>query len=267
MDQRAVKILLDTYWTPAGWKPDRDRRISPDDFRYARSRGVMFDNVRIDHDEMLARLGHAVARLDRRRVADAFLASLSSRRLDLRSALGSFAVFEHLPMHAPVDGTRCATCGLYWQSSEAADLNVLNFERHKWAGVRHDQPLYALLDLELFLREPAMLPSSEDVRIFRELVSAIEAAAPTVTASMLHKCFTGVFKGNKAERDVIVAILGFCGVLETRDHPGYSRRFVPYHERALPGRRFVDMPYPACWWHREAGLRVEALHEYFGHVL
>ena len=267
MDQRALKILFDTYWSPAGWKPDRDRRISSDDFRYAKSKGVMFDMARIDHDETLVRLRRAVAKLNRRRVADAFLASLSSRRLDLRSALGSFAVFEHLPVHAPAGGTQCATCGLYWRSSEAVDLNVFNFERHKWAGVRHDQPLYAALDLELFLAEPATHPSSEDIRIFREMIAALETAAPTVTAGTLHKCFTGVLKGNKAERDVVVAILGFCGVLETQDHPGFSRSFIPYQERTLPNRRFVDMAYPACWWHREAGLRAEALHDYFGHVL
>jgi hypothetical protein len=47
-------------------------------------------------------------------VGEAFLASLTSRRLDLRSALGSYAVARLLPEHSltpvPYDGSR-AICG------------------------------------------------------------------------------------------------------------------------------------------------------------
>jgi hypothetical protein len=63
-------------------------------------------------------------------VGEAFLASLSSRRLDLRSALGSYAVARFLAEHAYEDSGhgRCATCGQY-EETEPEDLNVLSFER------------------------------------------------------------------------------------------------------------------------------------------
>src|SRR4051794_33003022 len=89
-DRRAAKILFDTYWTPTGW---RDGRSTPaDDFEYAKRAGVMFDGERLSHDKIVERALLAVRNADRESVADAFVGSLSSRRMELRSALGSFPV-------------------------------------------------------------------------------------------------------------------------------------------------------------------------------
>jgi len=151
MDDRAVKTLFDTYWSPRAWKPDALRATSPDDFAYAKSKRVMFDPAHLDHGQAVEHVLGAFGRLDRRKVADGFVASLSTRRLDWRSALGSYAVFQHLASHKPqIEGRRCMVCGLYL-NEKAVDLNVLNFERLKWGGVRHDHLEYAALDLGLFL--------------------------------------------------------------------------------------------------------------------
>ena len=64
----------------------------------------------------------------------------ASRRVEIRSALGSFAVLQHFPMHAaPGQREACPVCGDYNRPADEEDLNVLNFERFKWGGVRHDQ--------------------------------------------------------------------------------------------------------------------------------
>ena len=68
-------------------------------------------------------------------------------------------------------------------------------------------------------------------------------------------------------REVLIGILGLCGVLETSEHRGYMTRFVPWSERELPARRFIDMHYPACWWTRADGVNGEAVQYWFGHVL
>src|SRR5438067_428969 len=96
-DPRALKILFDAYWKSTGW---RDRReVRSDDFFYAKQAGVMFDDVPRSHDEIIKRARTAVQDVDRQSVADAFLVSLTCRRLDLRSALGSFAVLRNFPDH------------------------------------------------------------------------------------------------------------------------------------------------------------------------
>jgi hypothetical protein len=93
MDQRAKKILIDTFWSPTGWKDKKDFVTVKEDFEYAKSKGLMFDPEPIDHSEIIHKLQESLHLIDKRSVANAFLASLSSRRLDWRSALGSYAVF------------------------------------------------------------------------------------------------------------------------------------------------------------------------------
>lgn len=266
MDKRALKILLNTYWTAAGWKPAKQRNSPPEDFIYAKSKGLMFDPVTLDHTQALNRLSTCIKRLNRRIVANGFLASLSTRRLDWRSALGSYAVFQHMADHEPIGNEiRCNVCGHYLKDP-VQDLNVLNFERLKWGGIRHDHVVYAALDLRLFLEELPPSPNDEDIQIFRNIVSSITKSQHVGSAG-LHAHFAKDLKSNKAERDVLIAILGFCGILGTVEHPGYTERFVPATERDLPDRHFVDMPYPACWWRSDIGINQPNLNEYFGHVL
>jgi hypothetical protein len=268
VDRRALKVLFDTYWTSAGWRHEKSPSTPAADFEYAKQAGVMFDPIRVSHDDIVKRAIRAVRGVKRQAVADAFVASLSSRRLDLRSALGSFAVFQHFAKHsAPGDDEPCPLCGVYGGRAEQEDLNVLNFERFKWGGVRHDQPLYASMDLQLFRKLPHVNPTPAEVRVFNGVVKAIEAAPARTSSAVLQKHFAKAFKSSKAERDVVVGILGYCGILATAEHPGYMHRFVPCSGRELPERRFVDMAYPACWWQRLDGVNREALAYWFGHLL
>jgi hypothetical protein len=267
MDKRALKILFDTFWSKNGWKPEHLRRASPEAFEYAKSKGLMFEPITVNHKCIVDELSTSIAKLSRRCVADAFLASLSTHRLDWRSALGSFAVFQHMLRHEalPLKG-RCRVCGLYL-SHPTQDLNVLNFERWKWGGVRHDKIDYAVFDLKGFLANKPPTPNQNDVLIFRRIVKAMASVPSETTSAALHASFQRLIKSNKTERDVIISILGFCGILAPPEHPGFSDSFISPGERALPARRFVDMPYPACWWRGCHGLIEAKLNEYFGHVL
>jgi hypothetical protein len=267
-DRHALKVLFDTYWTSTGWRDARLRSTPPEDFEYAKRAGVMFDPVLLSHSDIVSRATAAVRQVERRAVADAFVVSLSSRRLELRSALGSFAVLQHFPQHtAPSQPGACPVCGEYNREAAYEDLNALNFERIKWGGVRHDQPLYASMDLQLFQELPRVAPTTADLVIFKNVLKAIEAAPPKTSSAALEKHLAKTFKSSKADRDVAVGILGLCGILATADHPGYTHRFVAWSEREQPGRRFVDMAYPACWWERSDGINREALSYWFGPVL
>lgn len=267
LDKRAAKILRDTYWSPAGWRREHDRTISASDFEYARSQGLMFDPVVMDHGQAILQLRTLIAALDRRVVVDAFLASLSTRRLDWRSALGSYAVFQHLNEHRYEGvGHRCRTCGLY-DGDPVHDFNVLNFERLKWGGVRHESVVYAVMDLGLFNEMHVRSPTSDDLSIFRSIVEAIRKADVKTTAAALQARLPESLRSNKNERDILVSILGFCDVLADQAHPGFSDAFIPVDQRRLPDRHFVDMAYPACWWNRGVGINEARLEEYFGHAL
>jgi len=267
VDKRAAQILHDMFWSHKGWRPESERAVSAGDFEYAKARGVMFDPVHMDHAQAISVIRELMERLDRRTVVNAFLSSLSTRRLDWRSVLGSYSVFQHLPAHEPQGATGCCElCGFYLDEKEH-DFNVLNFERTKWGGVRHAQLAYAIMDLSLFLRGPAPTPTNSDINIFQAMIEAIRSAGTDVTAATLHFLLPKSLKSNKAERDVIVSILGFCDVLACTPHPGFSDAFIPASGRHLPPRRFVDMAYPACWWRGDMGINEPKMKEYFGHML
>ena len=215
MDKRALQILFQTYWSPAGWRDEHQRAAAPEDFRYAKQAGVMFDPIGLTHDRVVRWLLEVRAKIHVSEVADAFLASLTTRRLDLRSALGSYAVIRHFPDHVHGGGREaCSICGGYNpRGAETEDLNILNFERLKWGGVRHAQAVYAAFDLERFLASERPEPTEQDKVILRSILDTIEGVGAEVTSPQLQGRLSGLFKSNKAEREVVLNILGFCGIL------------------------------------------------------
>lgn len=226
-------------------------------------RGLMFAEPReLDHDGWVSAARSAASNCDAGEVAESFLASLTSRRLDLRSALASYVFARHLPQHEYVTGSTglCLVCGLPQSSSQ--DLNVLNFERHKWGGVRRDDVRYVALDLEQFARAPKLDATAEDralaAHLFEVLGNLTEQDSATTAVARLVKV-----KGNKAEREVLLDILGICGVLSVDGHSGYRHGYVAYEDREVPSRRFVDRAYPVCWWTGRDGVDAGAVGDYF----
>ena len=96
-DQKGYKILQDTYWSSAGWR--KEPQVSKEDFAYAKEAGFMFDPVKLSHNQSIEWLQEAFSKVERQKVTSAFLASLRTRRLDWRSALGSYALARHFPKH------------------------------------------------------------------------------------------------------------------------------------------------------------------------
>lgn len=261
----ALRILADTYWTSEGWRRDPAWPI-PELLQVAVAAGVMVDSPRTeDHDSWVAAARAAVAPLSALDVGEAFLASLTSRRLGLRSALGSYAVARFLPDHrfeAVDHDYRCQTCGLSdeRETTDARGLNGLNFERFKWGGVRRDGIEYVAFDLEQFAVAPRLRPTRADVGLGQELVDQLRRlpAGTTAARAVTH---LKMIKGNKDERQVLVGLLGVCGILRTAERPGYATAFVRCCERKLPGRG-SEQEYPVCWWKAADGVNAEALREF-----
>jgi hypothetical protein len=105
----------------------------------------MFDPVSLSHDELIAAIVRLRNRVEPEKATRAFLGSLSTRQLHWRSSLASTAFANTISSHAyeakACGGTvthtsyRCGVCGGS-ETYQDIDLNVLNFERIKWGGVR-----------------------------------------------------------------------------------------------------------------------------------
>ncbi|QGS68751.1 hypothetical protein CV093_10520 [Oceanobacillus sp. 143] len=131
VDKKAVKILFKRYWSSAGWT---NTHLRKEELEYAKEAGIMFEPIELSHDEIIHNVNELVNIIDLNEISEQFIASLSTRRLDLRSALGSYIVGKHLLEHTFIGtGNYCIYCGSSSNTKERQDLNVLNFERFKWA--------------------------------------------------------------------------------------------------------------------------------------
>lgn len=74
---------------------------------------------------------------------------------------------------------------------------------------------------------------------------------------------SGALKSNAQERRVLIEILALCGVLQSRQVPGYLERFVPVSERVHTGQHLNDWRYPAIWWRGVDGIDEAAVALYF----
>jgi hypothetical protein len=267
-DPRALKILFDTYWSPRGWKQPAE--TSPEDFAFARAAGVMFDPLRRAHDQLVTEAIELRTNHSLDSVTSAFVASLSSHRLDWRSALGSWSLLAHLRPHPFVEhpgSASCACCGL--AREQDVDPNVLSFERFKWGGVRHLDVSYAVFDLSRLAAEPAAAPSAEDVDVLRSLLDALRSAPRTESASKLVGRLTKAKlpHGSKDERSTLVDLLGIAGVLRVPDRLGFLARFTSHDERELPSHHFVDRAFPGFWWRGADGIDEAQVVDLFGRHL
>jgi len=233
-----------------------------EDFAYAKWAGVMFDPVVLSHDRVVERALKAVSVIEPRQVANAFLASLTTRRLDLRSALGTYAIGRHLQPHDFSGVGACGICGAF-DSSEPLDLNVLNFERLKWGGVRHSSPAYIALDLELFAKTKILPYCSDDAGALLQVLDRADSLPDSSRARDFEKAIGGLFKSNKHEREILLQILGYAGVLAPAAHPGFLREFIPAHARELPPASKIDWQYPFAWWRGSDAYDREAATEWF----
>jgi hypothetical protein len=261
LDKRSLKILTDMFWSTSGWK--RDRSVKPDDFAYAKSHGVMFDPITLSHDQAVDAAVGVVSVTTREAVVRAFVSSLGSRRLDLRSAMGSYAVGRHLRVHRMMPSRGSPQCGFCGGYEWAEEPNVLNFERIKWGGVRHAHPRYIALDLQLFAVQEPAVPTKNDYSILRAILGAARSLAPSARLGDLEKAVSKLLPSNSPERRTLIGILGYAGILVDPGRPDFREQFVPATEREHTPWHKDDWPYPVQWWNGSHGVNEAAVAEWF----
>jgi len=241
MDKKAKDILFKTYWTSGGWKSNPN--TDPVDFEYAKSKGVMHNPLSITKPELILCLGKIMDAIPLKSITDAFLSSLTNKRLDWRSGLASYANAKRIL--APG-----STPDYYFDCGENQDLNVLNFERIKWGGVRHHYALYNLLDLELLSKDNITTPTKDDVLILKSVLNIIYNSTPTDTPVKLRDNLKNFLKFSKNETHILMEILGSAGIIKPLK---YDRKEPGKHDWAF-----------VTFWRGEDGYDQQAVKFYFG---
>lgn len=275
---KGLNILLNTYWSSGGWK---DGTISKDDFEYAKSEGYMFDYpIYETHDATLKKLKKLLLKINPIDIANAFLYSLSTRKLEYRSALGSFYYAKTIPKHKLDIGDgncgnkHCFLCGWFaWEKQPNQDeinqgLNVLNFERYKFGGVRHTYLDYVLFDLEQFFKLPKVIPTDEDKNILRRILNCVNKLEPKDKAGKLRNLILKekIFKSNKNEVSKILDILGICGILVSEEYPSFDEKFVDEYGRSSVEHK-NDFAYLINRWHASDGINYDKFEKVFNDTI
>ncbi|MGZ9586688.1 hypothetical protein [Paenibacillus marinisediminis] len=265
MDSKAKKILMNSFWSSGRWR-EGGFSCSDEDFQYAKSKGLMFDPVTLSHDECVLKLKELHKQtITKEKAVRAFLHSLSTRKVYLRSALSSFALTHDLPIHTfaqtPAEKLTYCACGdcndrklIVNEQYVDEDLNVLNFERIKWGGVRLNWLIYCLMDLEFLSEEEEFEVRSVDIAILKQMIEAVEACAEKDAARQLEKRWKDIFPANQYERDFVLEIWGYAGLLQSQND---------YRKERGRGTDFMSM----ATWRGEDGYSAEKLEFYFGEYL
>jgi hypothetical protein len=150
-----------------------------------------------------------------------------------------------------------------YENLDASDETHYARERRKYGGVRHLDPRYALYDLIEFQGMTVPTPTAEDWRTLELILRTPSLLSPGAKASDLANSVKDLIRSNKYERMVLVQILGYAGILQAPQYPGFLDAFVPLDLRVLPPQRFADWGYPIIWWRARDGIRHDAVELWF----
>lgn len=163
------------------------------------------------------------------------------------------------------DGTRigrgCSICGGLGLE-ETFDLNVLNFERIKFGGVRHQHALYNMFDLERLLAEGIPVPTQADKDCLKQILSAADNSPEKTIPSKFVKEISPLLKSNVAEREVLVQILALADVLKPESRKSCFDAYVRPSDWEV-GSPHSDWNAPAEFWRGKDGVNWKAVEYWF----
>lgn len=251
--------------------------ISDEEYSYAMQKGIMFPyRSTIGHDDCVRQLQDLVKQITPEEIANAFLYSLSTRKLEYRSALGSYWYAVAIPTHDSTNETDCDICDWDTYNNLSCrnrkeyknEYNCLNYERFKYGGVRHTKVQYALFDLREFLKLPKVIHTKQDENIMIDILKCVYELKPDNKAGALQKLITSkkILKSNKNEVNVIMDILGICGILESEEHHCYDEGIYDCIDRNPP-ELTNDYAYPVNWWRAKDGINMARIRKVFGSYL
>lgn len=84
---------------------------------------------------------------------------------------------------------------------------------------------------------------------------------PSDKVGALQKTITSkkIFSSNKSEVQIMLDILGICGVLSSADHPCYADKFAPCDGSRDPVESKNDYAYPVNRWYAKDGINLNRL--------
>jgi hypothetical protein len=256
IDPDALKTLIDYDLL----KPDLTPRK---DFEHAKAVGLMFEPVHVTHEEAIEAAFRAFSTCDLSSVASAYLVGLGQNLPYLRAALPAYAVMHTYIRHDFVQNQSncCGDCAMLKTSKY--DLSFINGSRFRIGGFVSPYPPVLALYLDQHSKLPRLVPSSNDVMQFVNVLRVIAESDDKETPTLLAKRIRKVpgLKLNVEQARYFLETLGYAGILDTPIHPGaifkHSTHLVPRKSSRS------DWAYPIDFWTGADGINEKGLAFWF----
>lgn len=230
-DKKAKKILLNYFWK-SGWIDDSKMHIDEEDFLYAKEKGLMFDFCKeiIKYDELIKNISDLIKVIDFNNTVKAFLCSLSSRAVHLRSFISSYYLAEKLMSEdfqyyddKDIEKEIYKKYNIMIDNFNLKYQNVYNFEKYKWGGVRLDQLSYIYFDLREFAKiDFEFIPTEKDINIFNDIFKTIDSYnIKNDSANKMQASLKDILSSSKDERIILLEILAYLDILEAKEERDY----------------------------------------------
>lgn len=259
IDEKALSILKSYNFL----KPTS---ISEDDFEYAKKAGLMFEAAMQTHESAQEEVFKELSICNKKNITDLFLASLSSNRLDWRIGLPVYAIMQTFPMHIfePASSELLNQCSLCCSNPrEILQLSFFSQIRFFVGGaVCCDIYEYAFV-----LKQNNLLhlvkPEQKDFAIFSNILYILKNADTKDTPSkLLKKLKVKGFKANEEQKKALLDTLGYCSILETKEHKGFLTKYTNLGVTPRKSRS-SDFHYPVDWWTGADGINTTAFKFWF----
>ncbi len=251
----------------------------------------LLERNNITHDELINGVFHEYKKANKNKYSALFLSSLSSKKLNWRSGLSTFAIMQSFPKHSftvrenfgvnkslfdkmskedqkfVVRTTPCKYCSSY--KNIEVDIELIEeffLEVGGLVGFDIQDYYYYLLETN---KLDEVKPMEEDFIIFSEILTILLEAdeKDTVKKTVLSKIgkIKG-FKSNKEQRQALLETLGYCSILETDEHKGFLKKYTNFAS-APKKAHSSDWNYPVDFWLGKDGINKEAFKFWFGDYL
>ena len=252
MNKKAVQILNRLM------DDQKKHSVSAEELAYARKMGVVVEDQPITHDQAIDILEQVFEAVSLEDATQAFLYSLSSRDVDYRYILASYA---YARSWFSFDQGRTQ------EVPEKLTGSFFNWVKHRGGGIWETigKPIFYL---EQFASMELRVASDVDVEILRSILELADSMEDKASGSALATAIrtAKLLPCNQAEAVGILETLGICGILDVPGHPGFLHSFTPPLERDTGDLR-QSLSYPLNWWRGADGVNWENGVEVFGAIL
>lgn len=270
LDLRSIRVLFNGYvdFDQREKRPiDEGALIPAEEREHLVEAGVVPEPGDYSADELLDWLMKEKRQVQRERLADAFIAGMTSGRYDWRSALGSYASFHGLTARNRKSTVERGIDGLP-DSGQREHHDFIYFaHRRLWKPyVFHARADYAAFDLHQFNHSPPADPGKAERDNFRRLLDAIRELPEDSKLTELQRALTGLVRGDKYDRQHVLEILGYCDILgHPRGQKPIRKRYMNQLQRPQPDHFYSrDSHYPLNFWNSgEMGVDEEAVAYWF----